>query len=240
MIYSGLILGLAGSLHCIGMCGPIALALPVARMQIWQRTLAIVLYNIGRSITYAVMGLAFGAVGHGIAMGGFQQYAAIGAGVFMILWGLKYYLKIPFLERVGNPSAPGIVQRNLGRLLSQPSLSNLFLLGMLNGLLPCGLVYFALAGAIALGNTLHAGVFMLAFGLGTLPVMMAVSMVGSQIGQRARVIFSRLVPILLIVMGSLVLMRGMSLGIPYISPDKSKLSIQAQEKVESVEKSCCH
>jgi sulfite exporter TauE/SafE len=215
-------LGLVGSLHCIGMCGPIALALPAVR-PVGPLLLGRLLYNVGRLIAYALIGIVFGAFGSTLAMAGLQQAVSIALGVVILAVVLlprrllrrllPYHLVDRATQRLSN---------YLSRLFARGGTGVLLIVGILNGFLPCGLVYFAAAGATATGSVVSAIQYMVLFGLGTIPVMLAVSLARTLIGLRARRIFSSLVPIGAALLAVLLIMRGLSLGIPYVSPDLDK------------------
>lgn len=208
-------LGLVGSLHCAGMCGPLALALPVAGKTRSDFVLGRLLYNFGRVLTYCSIGAVFGLVGQSFALAGFQKWVSLVAGV-AILVGLVASTRVG----LGLPITKSVMwlKNSVGKLLQQRTFGSLFLLGTLNGLLPCGLVYVAAAAAAATGS-LHMGVFsMLAFGLGTLPVMLGLGLAGRKLQGFFSFRLQNLVPISLTVLGVLLVLRGMELGIPYISP----------------------
>jgi hypothetical protein len=175
MVYiSALTLGLLGSFHCVGMCGPIALAIPLKTDSWLARIFGGVLYNLGRAITYAVMGAVFGLLGRGLVMSGFQQWVSIIMGAIMILSVITPSIyKNRFNADKGVFSFVGKLKMSLGKLFAQRSYSSLLMIGLLNGLLPCGLVYFAIAGAIATGSSASGSLFMFIFGLGTLPMLLA-------------------------------------------------------------------
>lgn len=217
--WTAVMLGLAGSLHCVGMCGPIALALPRPN---GPATLlpGRLLYNAGRILTYAGLGALFGWMGQTLLMAGWQRALSITAGLLILLYLLsarlgrgRWTLESTLLRLV----AP--VQRMLGRLLKQTSLGGLLTIGLLNGLLPCGLVYVALAGAAATGSALGGAGFMLVFGLGTTPMMLAISLAGPTLYARLRGRFQNVIPLALGVMAVLFILRGLELGIPYVSPN---------------------
>lgn len=218
VIWPALVLGFLGSFHCIGMCGPIALALPVQRQNAPVRfVLGRVLYNLGRVLTYALFGLAIGAVGQVISLAGYQQSLSIALGVLLLL-SLVFYTKmnariLPVLNKL-----TGRWKAVLGALLKKHSNSALFLIGVLNGFLPCGLVYAALAGAAATGNAGNGALFMATFGFGTLPVMLIMSLLGKLISQPFRHALNRLIPAVVVVIALILILRGLSLGIPYLSP----------------------
>ncbi len=231
-----LTIGIVGSLHCMGMCGPIVVALPLKNQNLFTKILGAILYNSGRVATYGVLGLLFGLLGRGIHMAGFQQWTSIILGIVMIVSVL-----FPFVFRekitVGNLLA-GMAARLISRLkklFASRSYRSLLLIGLLNGLLPCGLVYVAIAGAISSGSVVSGSLFMVLFGLGTIPLLLLAALASDAIGQRIRAKMQRAVPYFVFFLGVLFILRGMSLGIPFISPTAEKLAPK-----EVVEKgSCC-
>lgn len=236
-LYTALTIGIIGSIHCIGMCGPIAVALPIGSRRFGGKATGALLYNTGRTLTYGILGAFFGLLGKGVQMAGFQQWVSVIIGVIMIVSVLFPML---FRERL----SPGnIFFRYAGRLISslrvlfgKKSFSNLFLIGLLNGLLPCGLVYVAVAGAINTGEVLPAILFMMVFGAATTPVMMGVSLAGNLAGTQLRLRLNRILPAFIIILGLIFILRGLSLGIPYISPKAEKLT---PVKEVTVKGACC-
>ena len=214
--WTGLIIGLVGSLHCAGMCGPLALALPVTGHTTSALILGRVTYNFGRIATYGLLGGAIGLVGHTVALAGFQRWLSLIAGTAILLTlaaSPRFALAKPAVATVVRLKAA------FATLLQRRSLASLFLLGALNGLLPCGLVYAACVAAAAAGGLLAGLGYMLAFGLGTLPMMLGIGLAGSRFHAVARWRLHRLVPACLVALGLLLILRGMALGIPYLSPD---------------------
>lgn len=168
------VLGFAGSLHCLGMCGPIALALPVHNKPLFQRILAIWLYNSGRVLTYGVLGLLAGTLGSGLVWAGMQRSLSLTMGILLLV-GLLLY-KIPLLQRFKQiQHFWSGVQLRMGQMLRRDGETSWLFLGMLNGILPCGMVYAAITAAIAGGTSINGALFMVVFGLGTLPAMFSVS-----------------------------------------------------------------
>lgn len=231
---SALLLGLVGSLHCAGMCGPIALALPLGKESWFTRVTGGLLYNTGRTITYALLGAVFGLAGMGIALGGMQQWASIALGIIMIL-----SVAIPWLSVKGEKlnhlvdKMTGVFKKPLARMFRVRTYRSLFIIGILNGFLPCGLVYIALAGALVTGQYLEGSLYMAFFGLGTIPMMLAISLAGNFISGKMRAKLGRLIPIFIVLLGILFILRGLNLGIPYLSP---KLS----QEGEKATMECCH
>ena len=217
-------LGFLGSFHCIGMCGPIAMALPLGRETKFKRVTGGIVYNLGRVFTYGAFGLLFGLLGKAFVIGGYQQILSITLGV-IILFGLLLPSRATSFLGLTKIILPIVtkVKSSLGNLFKQKSYVSLISIGVLNGLLPCGLVYLGVAGAIATGDAWKGSLFMMAFGLGTLPAMLFVSMASSAISIQWRSKVRRAVPVFVGVMACVLILRGMNLGIPYVSPELSKI-----------------
>lgn len=217
-LWTAFLLGLVGSAHCAGMCGPLALALPAAgntRMTFFAGRLA---YNFGRVLTYSGLGLVFGLFGKTFLLAGLQRGLSIALGVFLLA-GLVLSRKLALWRPV-----TGLVNRlkaGMGGLLRRRSFTALTLLGLLNGLLPCGLVYVACAGATATGGALSGVLFMVAFGAGTLPMMLALSLSQKLVPFSLRLKLLKAVPVSVCLLATLLILRGLALGVPYLSPDIS-------------------
>jgi sulfite exporter TauE/SafE len=220
LFLTAITLGLLGSFHCIGMCGPIALALPVHHYSPFKKYTGIALYNAGRMVTYGFLGLLFGLLGQSFFIGGFQQVVSLAIGILLLLSVILPRLAI---FNSGNTaffySFVGTVKNSLGKLFNKKGISVLFLIGALNGLLPCGLVYLGIAGAIASGDYLKGTGFMLYFGLGTAPIMFIVPLLGQFVSLRYRNTIRKTIPVIVSLMGIMLIVRGLNLGIPYLSPE---------------------
>jgi sulfite exporter TauE/SafE len=218
-LFTAFAIGALGSFHCIGMCGPIALALPLKRDTSARRVAGSLLYNTGRISTYALIGAIFGLLGQGFVLAGFQQSISIVLGVLVIL-GVA--LPAAFVHKLSpnHVIAKGIakVKVRMQKLFAVRSYPSMFFIGSLNGLLPCGLVYLGVAGATAMGNPGEGALYMLLFGLGTWPVMVMVSFFGNWIGIGIRNRIKTAMPVLVMLMGIFFILRGLSLDIPFISP----------------------
>jgi len=212
-------IGLLSSFHCVGMCGAFAFSLPVQDFSSAKKLVAILLYNTGRITTYSVLGVIFGIAGRQIYLGGFQQWFSIIAGVVILAIALQSLFKLPLLHLPGFNKFNFFIQRLIAKLINKSSLLNILMLGMANGLLPCGLVYLSIAGALGTGSVEGAAFFMLCFGMGTLPAMFALSYFGFFIKVSVRNTIKKTVPWFIATMGVLLIVRGMSLGIPYVSPE---------------------
>lgn len=237
MLWTALVLGLAGSFHCIGMCGPIAFVIPVDRTSNIKMIFQTFLYNFGRLVSYSLIGLLFGFIGKGLYFAGFQQRLSILMGVIMILIIIipvsifnKYNFSKPLYKVISK------VKSKLGLYLNKKSNKALFLIGFFNGFLPCGLVYMALIGSISTGNIIQGAMYMTLFGLGTLPMMSAAVLVGNFVNLSFRKKIQKIIPGFVIIIGLLFILRGLGLGIPYISPSDAKLQISNNpEKCITVE-----
>lgn len=216
---AGLTFGFVGSVHCMGMCGPLALSLPGARQRRWKYAIERVLYNGGRALTYVLLGGVAGALGRLVSMAGFQQWLSVAIGAVMLMsvlvpWvsrKMGYLGRLPaqLLRRVRTPLR-SLYQR--GGVLAMGGI------GMLNGLLPCGFVYAALATAGTAGSIATSTIFMGGFGLGTVPAMLAVSVMGRLASTQWRTRLHRLIPVGVALVGVLLIWRGLSLG-TFLSPD---------------------
>lgn len=233
ILISALILGLAGSFHCAGMCGPIAIALPLHGNTIPQKIYGGSLYNMGRTITYGVMGAIFGFVGQGVAMIGFQQKVSVIMGSLMIL---SVFFPALFRNQYRLDKSPvslvGKLKTYIVKLFAVRSYSSLFLIGMANGLLPCGLVYIAIAGAIGTGDVSTGTLYMLVFGLGTIPMMLAIAIAGNVLSSAARRRINKLIPVLVVVVGIFFVLRGLNLGIKFLSPPKEKIEKKFEKSLK--------
>jgi len=233
LVSLGLILGITGSLHCVGMCGPIALALPLNHDSPLSKTIGILSYNFGRIFTYSIIGVLFGFFGKGLKLAGALQVVSIILGVIILLsltlpkilnkfhFSSKLYLKLNTW-----------VKQKIGKRFSKKSNASLFVLGLLNGLLPCGLVFLAIASAIAQGGVLEGTLFMMFFGMGTLPIMFLLPYFSGSLSLTIRNKMKKMVPYVMALFGVLFIIRGLNLGIPYLSPEFNETRTEV--------KSCCH
>lgn len=220
MLWAGFLFGLLGSFHCVGMCGAIALALPGqtgvgAARYVGGR----LLYNIGRVTTYATLGAGAGLVGQSLRLAGVQQSLSVASGVLILLLvGVpeRYTARLAGALGLARPLA--WVKATLSRLFQQSSWPALYATGVLNGLLPCGLVYLALAGALSAPGVAGAAAYMALFGLGTLPLMLGLALSGRLVPLAWRWRLRRAVPYAATMLALLFIVRGLGLGIPYLSP----------------------
>lgn len=229
-ILTGLSIGFLGSFHCIGMCGPIALALPIHSFSGTKKYASIAAYNFGRAVTYGILGLIFGWVGSQFRIWGLQQIISIVSGLLILLF---IFSRFSFTTRIGwFNRINGRVQQALGHALRSPKHpGSFFTIGILNGILPCGLVYVAMAAALATTHIISGSVLMFAFGMGTIPVMAGLMVFGNLISIPLRQKINRAVPYFVGTMAIILILRGMNLGIPYLSPKMDRSTTEVE---------CCH
>ncbi|MGV3559005.1 sulfite exporter TauE/SafE family protein [Larkinella arboricola] len=204
-IIAALTTGLVGSLHCVGMCGPLAMALPIGRLPRSQRGLAMGLYHVSRVTAYAGLGTLAGTLGQGLLLAGFQRSVSVAAGLFLLLWTV--FRQGKFSGLTTSRTAQWIT-RPMSRFLQSPTLGAFAGLGFLNGLLPCGFVYVALTGAVTTGSAVGGAAYMGLFGLGTVPALMLVRFVPDLFPVTLRRRFTAFMPVLTVALGVLLLVRG--------------------------------
>ena len=240
LILAALGLGFASGFHCIGMCGPIALSLGLSKKQQVNFHLQNLTYQFGRILTYSILGAIVGIVGEGFQLAGFQKYISILAGILLITMALfsfggDFTTKIPAIS-----NALLKVKINLGKLLRKTDYSSRFLTGVLNGFLPCGMVYMALTASLAAGGIWQSSTFMVFFGLGTFPFMFAAVLFGNILNATVRNKILKIVPVFMLILGALFILRGMELGIPYISPKKEALKVEKHMNSDKNSDENCH
>lgn len=226
-------MGILGSFHCLGMCGPLVMAIPARSENKAVIAIDSILYNFGRVITYTVMGALVGLIGASISLAGYQESISIIAGVALLAVVLipkkweNSISKIPLIENISNK-----FKKLFGRIIGSKTIGSMLFIGLLNGLLPCGLVYVALTASIAGGSVQSAVTFMFFFGLGTMPMLASVFILKSMVSIGIRRKINKLIPVGVAIVAVILILRGMSLGIPYISPN-------LPEHVKGKAAACC-
>ena len=227
MLYTAFLFGLISSFHCVGMCGPIAMLLPVDRTNQAKKVTQILTYHFGRLTAYGSMGLLFGLLGKGFFMAGIQQKLSIVIGIVMIVVVLipenifaKYNFSKPIYRLISS------LKQKLGSQFKQKTYKSLFTIGLFNGFLPCGMVYVALFGAIAMQSPEMGVIYMILFGLGTIPLMSIVVYINAFLTLKVRNKIQKIIPYVAVFIGVLFILRGLGLGIPYISPNTTSLFVQ--------------
>lgn len=219
MLWSALIFGLLGSFHCVGMCGPIAFLLPLDRKSRPRRLFQLVSYHTGRLLTYSLIGFVFGLVGKSLNLFGIQQQLSIFIEVgmiAMIIIPARIFNRHNFSKPIY--TAVGKVKNAMGSTLKKKDPGTFFTIGFLNGLLPCGLVYMAVFGALASGGSVYGALYMILFGLGTIPLMTTAIYLGNFLKGQVKRRLLKVIPVFVVIIGLLFILRGMGLGIKYISP----------------------
>jgi len=226
-------MGLLSSAHCVGMCGPLVLALPLNSTHRLKQAQQLSLYSAGRMAAYLTLGIVFGLLGRQIHLAGWQQGLSLVLGSLMIgsvlLPSWKGFRSISF-HPVFQP-----LHKALRRQFNKKHAGNLALIGFLNGFLPCGMVYMAIAGALVLGDFWQAELFMAGFGLGTTPALGVLAWMASGSPFKRRAGLQRVLPVFTLVLGLLFILRGLGLGIPLLSPPTEVLQVAGQASTVS-----CH
>jgi sulfite exporter TauE/SafE len=221
-ILTGITLGFLGSFHCMGMCGPIALAVPASPE---RRFTSFLLYILGKTITYSLLGVFFGIAGQSFVLLGFQQILSISMGVVILIAAAfpirfeKQVRQLPFYKRVMKQ-----LHKTFGDVLRKNGMNSAFMIGLLNGLLPCGLVYMALAGAAATGKASTGAIFMASFGLGTVPAIAVIVLASIRLKSGVFHLIKKGIPLFGFLLGLMLIFRGLGLNIPFLSPTPKQSS----------------
>ena len=229
MLYTALLFGLIASLHCVGMCGPIAMMLPLDRNNEAKKGTQILTYHIGKLSAYGILGLVFGLLGTSFYLAGMQQQLSIIVGILMIMVAVvpdKEFAKYNFSKPIYRIITK--VKSSLGKQFRSKSYQSLFTIGLLNGFLPCGMVYVAIFGAIAMQSISMGILYMLLFGLGTIPFLTSVIYVSNLLSFSFRGTLQKMIPLVAVLIGMLFIIRGLGLDIPYLSPSNLSLFVQAE------------
>lgn len=205
MIWTAFIVGLAGSLHCAGMCSPLVMA--VTGMSPRAMTTRLI-YNAGRILTYGFMGAVAGTIGGLFDLTPFQKTLSLITGTILVLIGV---FGSGFTIPLATPMIAGFtgrVKQAFSATLKKRTRFSTFILGTLNGFLPCGLTYIALGYTLAAPGPLSGFVYMLAFGAGTLPAMIGLPMVVNPLLKKLDVSLSKVNAAMLILAGLLLVARN--------------------------------
>jgi hypothetical protein len=234
--FSGLVLGLSSSLHCLGMCGPLVAAVPMKSQSSYSQVLGITQYHIGKTTTYALLGLLMGFVGLSLQTLQWMQILSIISGLAIIFFAWAKYIKFKSGTKIQQ-----LYTRYSGKALHKLFKSDIpfkpFWFGLINGLLPCGLVYIALINSLLAGNPLSSSFAMIFFGLGTIPILTVARFVSNKISWKT----NRITPVIITIVGLMVVFRGLNLGIPYLSPKiETKITKSNNNIKEEVQMECCH
>jgi sulfite exporter TauE/SafE len=208
LVLAALLMGLAGSAHCIGMCGGFAVLAGANQSRPFLAHALVVLWLLGKTLTYAVLGGLLGFVGEAVPVGlvGFQTVVVLFTAVFLVLTGLHLAGVGPSWTLVAPAPVSTFVSR-MSAAVQSSSLGGRFVLGLLNGLLPCGLVYAALAYSLTFRSSFDGALFMALFGLGTVPALAVVGLGAGMITVNARRAITRTLGWLIVLLGILTLTR---------------------------------
>lgn len=229
MIWTAFLLGFLGSFHCLGMCGPIALAVSAKDSSPFLKNKLV--YNLGRTLTYTLLGGLIGILGFSMALAGIQQWVSILMGALILLMAFFYKKSERIITKSDFFGAVYKLKTKLGKYLKKGGTTAFFTSGLLNGLLPCGMVYIALIASLALQNPIAGAMYMLFFGIGTIPMLLVVMLSGKLISLQWRTRFTKALPYFAMFIGVLFIVRGLGLGIHYVSP-KLQIFDYGSEQVE--------
>ena len=211
-------MGLISSLHCVVMCGPLSFALPVGKLTSKGKSIAFLNYNFGRIVTYSMLGIIIGIAGDRARFFGWQQFLSILTGVILLVMLFQKYL---IRTRTGSTFSSGrysLISRLVWNCSRIKGNAGFFLFGTANGLLPCGMVYFALITALNAESVMQSVIFMFIFGTGTLPAMLALNITSHRMGVESRLRMKKLIPWFISLVAIILIVRGMNLGLPFLSP----------------------
>lgn len=199
--------GMISSLHCVGMCGPLVAALPLGRLAHGQRWRAVGVYHAGRIATYTTLGALTGMMSLGLHLLGWQRPLAIGCGLALLV---RFVWRKSLPGRLQWPWLSQQITTHFRQSLHQPTWTRFAGLGVLNGLLPCGFTYLALAGTLAT-NTAGAGAaYMLLFGLGTLPALLGVHLMAGWLPRLGRQRLNQVLSVGTVLVAFLLISRGLA------------------------------
>lgn len=219
MLWTAFLLGFLGSFHCLGMCGPIALAISAQDKNRYLKNKLI--YNFGRTVTYSVLGGFIGFLGFSLALAGIQQWISIAMGALIIVMAFFYKRSERMVAQSGLFGVVGRLRQLLGKYLKRGGTSAFFATGLLNGFLPCGMVYLALIASLAMQSPIYGAAYMFFFGIGTIPMLISVMVTQNMLGASVRNKLTKTLPYFAMFIGILFIVRGMGLGIHYLSPHLS-------------------
>jgi len=222
-IISAFFIGALGSTHCIGMCGPIALSLPSVRNTLASRFITSLLYNLGRILTYSFIGLIVGFIGQSFFVLGLQKVLSMLLGLLVLSILLFPYININFEKVIFINKGYKNIRKLIYELFNKKNNYAILLIGLLNGLLPCGLIYIASIGAASTNSPMGSVIFMISFGLGTLPLLWAFSFFGQFVRVKLYKVFKFTYPIILFTMACLLILRGLGINI-FMEANKTQLS----------------
>ncbi|MBK9272555.1 MAG: sulfite exporter TauE/SafE family protein [Saprospiraceae bacterium] len=215
-LFSGFILGLGSSLHCAGMCGPLVLTMPFQRPDGAIQIRAVLEYHLGKTLSYALFGGIFGFFGMGLKLVGFQQWFSVIFGILLLLFLIGP--KINSHAKDWKNKLMIVWSKYISLLFKINNRKTFILLGMSNGLIPCGVVYVALAASVMGYSPGLSMAFMAFFGFGTIPILTLI-IGGSKLFKPKRFFsYTKLGQVATLLLALLFILRGLNLDIPFLSP----------------------
>lgn len=227
-----LLMGLTGSLHCAGMCGPIIWIMPFQAHGGMKKFAAIGLYHTGRISVYALLAVILHSFSS-LFQPRVQQYISVSLGAILLLAGLFSFLPTKRLKVI--LPWEEYVKKQFATFIGKPGLSTLGIAGVFNGLLPCGLVYMALSASMTVAGSMQAALLMYLFGLGTLPMLIGISLLKNKLPFLRTGNIKKLIPVVVFAFGCLFVLRGLNLGVPYLSP-----KVEVNKTSRQIHSCCCH
>lgn len=232
---SAFFLGIVSNLHCVGMCGPIIMAIPFSKKENTTKIAEIIEYHLGRIFTYALLGFLIGLIGFGFKLIGYLQVLSILSGIGIIIYAWRKHLNSLFNRKSNGVPFFSFFSSKMSFLFKKEIPFKLFLFGVLNGLLPCGMVYTGLITAVSTGSPIYSAYTLFFFGLGTLPGLILFSFYSDKITHVLKRRINKLLPILITIIGLLILIRGLNIKIPYLSS-----SFDFNEETKEIKLEECH
>lgn len=229
-LVSALLLGLMSSLHCLGMCGPLVIGILPPDSNSFQKAKLLGLYHSGRLMVYSLLGLLAGLIAEQIDLPNIQQALSIVLGALLLLWVILHYFG--WLKPIQLKLVNSAFQKSFAKFWAIKGYMRYLFMGGLNGLLPCGMVYIAMTASATSASVTSSMAFMAVFGLGTLPLLTAVSGIGTVLKSRFKNYLKRAQPAFLLLFACILIVRGLNLGIPYLSP-------QVTHSHKSPQMECC-
>lgn len=209
MTGAAFILGMLGSVHCAGMCGPLSLLIPAGSVTADRRIAGLLLYNLARILVYTLLGFVTGWAGYLVSLSGAGAWLMLLAALLLLLSGVFSLFSRNLLDRIPVPDRWMQHLRHFFRpFFRQKNYWAYIGMGTFNALIPCGLLYTALLAAVAEAHPLQSAGFMLMFGLGTVPAMMSAQYLLQFIRQEWRTCLRRALPLASIVLALFMIYRS--------------------------------
>lgn len=220
-LLAGAVLGLTGAVHCLGMCGPLVIAMGKSK----SSSSALIVYHAARTGSYLLLGTLVMFL---VPMAEWQRVLSVVSGLFLLFaaWQ-EQYVEPACCTTQKTPWHRRLLQWRIWSMKNTSGAVNASVLGGLNGLLPCGMVYAALASASAFGGWMPGLAFLLGFGVTTAIPLIILQWAGRHIPAQWATRWKRASIIIALLMGSWFILRGLGLGIPFLSPTEQSLQLES-------------